>query len=1166
MKTTHNNRKSKFLAFLLSVMMVSTAGAMFASCADGDESSSTSSSEETKEEEETRTDDGVIKNANFDFTKINDKTVIGTSVTGWSRSVNSQNNASKSTSGVIDTAKWDYMTTTTKTKEQLEAMTEAEVIDAWENFTAQDKLTYYDVWKAKEENKGKTLSTSTFEKYESLNVDAEDLELPATNPGKVGTNDSNILMIHNHYYYSSSTKEKVIGTAQKWTSSSTVTVPAGTSAKVSVSVKTAELTMATTGTPSEFEEQKAVGKGAYISLTHSVGGKSLDAYEVKNIDVDDWTQYTFYIRGSNYADTTYSLVLGLGQGDEYNRFEYVNGFAFFDDIQCEIIDNSVFEANTKDNTFITGLNDEKIDKTFDAYETPDATVFGMDFATSDWNKPDSISFADTPTTGEKGKNPTAEKDFVKVTTIDTIKTELGKTTNKNPDYDVKNLDIVYDKFLANVNENTDDKDDDTDNAKFLKDNDQIFLMLSNNGTAYTANFSYTVEEDGTTTTYDTLNLAADKDYMAISFYVKTSDMNGGVGAGVTLTDALSKTSFTSIDTTDIAKVKIDKDKDAYDGWQRVFFFIERGEDADGAIPLSLTFNYGPTDITSSTTADSFQQGFAAFTKFEIYYDMTELEYEAATTGTYAKKVTVYGEKEDKPAGNSGFDSAVAVPSDVLENGGYANLQNYKGVYSDSYRVALPLATDTAEDKERKRAYNNYVDANGNLLAGLLNKEYADNWAYGDATQPLVIDNSGLTTKSYGFIGNSKSLSEEYTAVSLRVMTTEGAKASVYLVDMSDETRQTMLSVSRSLTYWYDADGNITTGDPAEKASQIAFNLDKSGLYRANKNWANYGRLSADMKDGFFANLNAYTEKDGILYANENSANHYYNAYNWEREVFYKHENAWYTQPEGKGVRVYNLADITAGTAWNSASLLDARYLPNNAQELKLENIDTNGKWTTVTFYIRKGESTKDYRLEVWSGTRDGKTVNTKGIVAFDTNNPGTASSNFDTLIEEYKDTASSQFESVFSYYDTDMHVRFDAAQDTEKRGNAYEDNAKATLSAEASMAYLKHYSEETGYNVFADYTLSDKTVAASEVEDDDDTTDDSSEDETTASAADGWLLASSIAVAAVLVLAVASVATRKIVDKVRKNRGKKVRKEKAEKAPKQKKVEKTVDEDSPYND
>ena len=104
--------------------------------------------------------------------------------------------------------------------------------------------------------------------------------------------DSNVLMIHNHYYPSSTNKEKTIGTAQKFTSSSTVTVPAGSSAYVSVWVKTADLTVGATAADDSAATQEAVGKGAYISLTHSVGGKSLDAYEVKNIVANEWTKYT----------------------------------------------------------------------------------------------------------------------------------------------------------------------------------------------------------------------------------------------------------------------------------------------------------------------------------------------------------------------------------------------------------------------------------------------------------------------------------------------------------------------------------------------------------------------------------------------------------------------------------------------------------------------------------------------------------------------------------------------------------------------------------------------------------------------------------------------------------------------------------------------------------
>jgi flagellar biosynthesis/type III secretory pathway M-ring protein FliF/YscJ len=91
-------------------------------------------------------------------------------------------------------------------------------------------------------------------------------------------------------------------------------------------------------------------------------------------------------------------------------------------------------------------------------------------------------------------------------------------------------------------------------------------------------------------------------------------------------------------------------------------------------------------------------------------------------------------------------------------------------------------------------------------------------------------------------------------------------------------------------------------------------------------------------------------------------------------------------------------------------------------------------------------------------------------------------------------------------------------------------------------------------------------VVAAKVESDDTTKEDSTEEETD-SELNIWLLASSIAVAAVLVLAVASIIVRKIVEKYKKKHGARARKTvKEKKAPAAKKVEKKVDEDSPYND
>ena len=242
MKNTHK-RKNKLLALLLSAMMLSSMGAVLASCSNGEDSSSSTTE---KEETSSKTDEGTIKNSNFDFTTLSKTTLIGTSVTGWSRSVNSVSSgsagSSKSASGVIDTAdeSWNYLT---KRNYSDEAIKENSLIgddkkfsdewanNNWSNFNAADKLAFYDLWE--EYNKDATLSSSTFSSYEDLNIDIKDVPAAHVNPKThQDAKDTQVLMIHNN---------NDNGTAQKYTSSTTVTVEAGTSMKFSVWVRTADL-------------------------------------------------------------------------------------------------------------------------------------------------------------------------------------------------------------------------------------------------------------------------------------------------------------------------------------------------------------------------------------------------------------------------------------------------------------------------------------------------------------------------------------------------------------------------------------------------------------------------------------------------------------------------------------------------------------------------------------------------------------------------------------------------------------------------------------------------------------------------------------------------------------------------------------------------------------
>lgn len=1186
MKTSIKNRKKNFLALCLSVMMVTSVAAL-ASCKDSSSTDSSSSSSSSSSAAATVKDDSLVKNGGFEtFNNKEGLNPIVTSVTGWSRAVNSATSgsalSSKAASGIIDTeaSAWTDLTKNSLASDDAaKALTEAQAKAQWNSLSTRDKLAYYEAWE--KANKDDDIDEE-LDFYQSFNIDHGDIPT-CVNPGthyKEGEEgygeDTKVLMIHNEYPERDSTSTyKSLGTAQKYTSSSTVTVQAGSSAEFSVWVKTTDLKCSAT----DGSVQPAVGKGAYISVTHSVGGASLDAYQVKNINTETmdpstlsngWMKYSFYLKGSSYSDTTFTIVLGLGQGGGTDRLEYVNGYAFFDDIQCNVISNESYTEKTQAAgiTQAAGFEDKKDKKTIDASKASTSS-FAMDFY-GDFNtspilespltvKATTSKVGGVEYSSKAGANPApwlgggfdGTNDKTKVyNTVAEMQAE-GATN--------KYLNAVYTDHFANLNEN-----------KFVG-NDKVLLLLSANGVAYTADSNYKFE-------FKDAN-GDSVDHLAISFFVKTSEMNGFTGAGITLNDGNNKTSFTSIDTSALETVNIGDDKDVYDGWQKLFFFVSNDtEKADATFTLS--FNFGPTAITD-TTETSYLSGFAAFTGFKVY-PMSKQEYESAQSGTTAKTVSLVGNTEKEASGNSGFDTAAIVPSNALESG-LANLKNYNGVYSDSAYVNA-----SGEGDAKVNLYKN---------AGLLNQEHfaeyykttdAPAWMQGltnvatnkssattvwnsvfgkDTTQPLFIWNDGVAEKAYGFIGKSTAIeANSYAAISVRVKVggatpeeTALAKASVYLVDMDDDTHQKTLSIGRTLTYWYDNDGNICVEDPTSsdfnKRTDIAFKLQSNGLYLANKNWSGYSKLAAADQTAYFANLENYaTDANGNKIVAEGGASHNYND-KWDNEgvdgiaFYYNATTQTYYADKAKTVPVKNLASITSADGAEANKPLIARYDAQAEKDLKITVSNTNGAWTTVTFYIHTGDVAKNYRVEVWSGERNGAANPANTYVAFDTNNPGDAESNFTSLIEEYKDEESAvYFEGVFSYFDSDSYLRYNSALDENKVGNVYEKSFVPSDNL-SGVAYLS-YTESNRYTTFADYSLSEKTVAAT-IEDDDAA--DKEETEENGDETNAWLLASSISIAAVLVLAVASLIIRKVVARVRRKRGYKVKTTSANKVKSSKK-------------
>ena len=266
--------------------------------------------------------------------------------------------------------------------------------------------------------------------------------------------------------------------------------------------------------------------------------------------------------------------------------------------------------------------------------------------------------------------------------------------------------------------------------------------------------------------------------------------------------------------------------------------------------------------------------------------------------------------------------------------------------------------------------------------------------------------------------------------------------------------------------------------------------------------------------------------------------------------------------------------MTAGYEVNDLSAIEglARYEKETAKELSV-TVTGTGKWVRVSFFLSPGDETKNYRLEVWSGTRDGSTKNAAGsYVIFDAYSDATLDeSGFADNLKERKDdttATSTYFEGVFSFYDTDKFLRYDETADDNGVGDSY--TSYDATSYTSDIAYLNYVNaDKSVYEVYANYSLSEITVTADVAEEE---TEEEEEEEDSDSETNVWLLVSSIAVAGVLLLAIVLLAVRKIASKLRKKRGSnaltkpvKAKKEKpAKKAEKQ--AEEKKDESDPYND
>lgn len=1112
---------------------------------------------------------------------------------------------------------------------------------------------------------------------------------------------SSILMLHN---YSDAAHN---GIAQSY-SSVTVDLPANTAAEISVWVKTQDLLY-------HGGENVTQDRGAYITVSHSVGSTSLDNFTISSINTqkllgdsqenNGWVQYTVYVKSCDFADSSVSLILGLGENDKP-----VEGYAFFDDLtvkqfanindeNCTYGDNKA-EIETdyvmlkgvdgeKDTTrkAIASLESDESEKIFqaDVYKRNNKTIsdrfsncyhYLLDLASG--REYDKYTYANGVTAGltvdDNDYVCSTDYSFGNNVGADIKYETAGKV--KLPD-DLKNLTAGINTsadFIALTAVNDNNKLTSAQTAYYEKlnealitarhlpnadDNTKSLVMLSARGAAYTSSFEFTVAKGS---------------YNIISFWLKTSDMEGATAATVKLTDVDNDDTTTNItlDTTNVV-TDLNDAEDIYNGWVQCFFFVHNEDNSDdGAKTLKFEFSFGNTTI-SGTDVSSYKAGWAAITNVQSLTDIDEDKFSLTSAGDHSasleipenpKKNTnafadVYGNQSNeikenivKPSSYSGVNGgsskivnngAISHPFDSIDTNSYAGLINKDNVstyYNKDWYGELTASFGVDKNAvSAQESWNKVFNEKAYQPLIIINKlrKYAesvtadeDNYTkyYIEANDGDIVGYDGKTYRkatssdgydketnyytlkdvlNYGYVGSNASVSSNsYSAVSVRVKVSAGAVAYVYLTDTAAGNKVLDFDTP-SYSFWYDVDGNVLKGEIDEDASladrkaNVLYSLRTDGLYEDTEgklyaNTWNYTKLYKDQSKHYYDENGKEVSFEDLVggetyYASATDksimANHFLVTTSGTKVYEYKDGNYYYIVNGKTQDSVVNPFDKSYAryTDVNGTYTvcIDARYDANGKyfteEGCGALGYDKDGKkvadkWITVTFVIHAGSETKNYRIELWSGSRENTGVDAEGAtefkqgssVLFDYSYTSVSNDDLNTyyenqIIKAYQklliENGVTEFESSsenISYYeklakDNNITVTGDILNSYKAHYYTYSlyDSANyqpfnADVADETATGYdynLSDYSEtltylevkeDDAYTVFTDYATVDQDIKLGAAED--------KEEEETEDEKDSniWLLISSILLVIALVFAMIAILVRDKLKKLRRTK------------------------------
>ena len=719
---TLSKKFRKFLIVLLSIV-TAISMALFTAC---DKPADDDSNDDTTNDttEQTVTDFQSVANGDFEFYTNEKTTYPYSSAVKWTRSNDKSNTtsiSSSATSGIIDTSDEAYSKLSTSSKPVISA-TESETV-----FFNPRTPGYYGLLK-NEYNK--------------------DDEKVRHNPNVQG---SKVLMINNK------TSVDGQGTAQKFASSSTLTVPQNSYAILSLWVNTYDLDTVV------YDKKQNKEYGAYVSITNNVGNVDYENLVFKNVNTEGkWVNLKLYVQGSEINATSFTITVGLGQGSKNNKDGYVEGFAYFDNITFTTYTKTEYNNLDEVNNLTSTNYSLAIDK-----NTPKADFVKSLAGATYVSNGDKADYVDEATATAKYTKLTASisypNDIVYTSAnIDATTFAYNKTvTNKTYDFETGNT--LASKQISAL----------TAQEKALFDEKVVFEKLSSAG-----NVAYIHFANPSSATFKSNPITVNKESrVAVTFFTQSKvDNSSDCVAKITLNESGKDPVDLFTDVTTVTE------EGNYGYWTKYTVYLYNPTDDDTSFSIGLTFGLIEGEVTDTPSRD-LPLGYAIIADMQVA-SVTEETYDNVLTGSNASKQTLYGKylnftEEDETVSIDEYNvSPDANQSKVIAIKPTASVPTFTFI-GDKNKTESGIVNSKYVNADGTYGASNVAGiANLNVLSSLTTLR-SDGITYNNNAQAILLSNKEATSSA--FITSKATMSaNSYTTIIVYVRATGDAVANVYL--------------------------------------------------------------------------------------------------------------------------------------------------------------------------------------------------------------------------------------------------------------------------------------------------------------------------------------------------------------------------------------------------